>query len=179
LSELVRVKLSFTTNGTVNVSLGSTMKEGLVVDGQKARPIGVNSSVDGKSEFVLDPYGATESLSAISGGLMGGYQAFISQVLEPAQKNLSSLAQVFVKETNAVQRNGIDGYGQMGQDIFAIDPAVAEAAAGVHVVATDAMRVATAAQFRVSEGNTNVTTTRATVKYSGTTSDTALSNPIL
>lgn len=177
LSELVRVKLSFTTNGTVNVSLGTTMKEGLVVDGQKARPIGVNSSVDGKSEFVLDPYGATESLSAISGGLMGGYQAFIGQVLEPAQKNLSSLAQVFVKETNAVQRNGIDGYGQMGQDIFAIDPSVAEAAAGVHVVATDAMRVATAAQFRVSEGNTNVTTTRATVKYSGTTSSTALSNP--
>lgn len=176
LSELVRIKLSFTTNGTVNVSLGTTMKEGLVVDGQKARPIGVNNSVAGKSEFVLDPYGQTESLSAISGGLMGGYQAFISQVLEPAQKNLGALAQVFVSETNAVQKNGIDGYGQMGQDIFAIDPAAKEAAAGVHVIVSDAMRVATAAQFRVSEGNTNVTTTRATVKYTGSTPTTALSN---
>jgi len=40
----------------------------------------------------------------------------------------------------------------------------------------DGMRVATAAQFRVSEGNTNVTTTRASVKFTGQTPATALSN---
>ena len=38
------------------------------------------------------------------------------------------------------------------------------------------MRVSTAAQFRVSEGNTNVTTTKASVKFLGSTPTAALSN---
>lgn len=179
LSEMVRTKVSFAQNGTVNVSLGGTMKEGLVVEGQKARPIGLTSSASGKLDFVLDPYGTSEPLPAISGGLMGGYQAFISQVLEPSQKNLNALAQTFVNETNAVQRNGIDGYGQIGADLFAIDTSKPQAAAGVHLRLSDGLRVATAAQFRISEGNTNITTTRATVKFTGTMPTSALSNSAL
>jgi flagellar hook-associated protein FlgK len=176
LSDLVRTKVTFTTNGTVTLSLGTTMTQGVVVDGVKSRPIGVDSSVAGKTELVLDPYGSPESLSSASGGQLGGYQSFISQVLEPAQKNLSALAQTFVTEANTIQKNGIDGYGQMGGDLFAIDPKVSNPAAGVRLAISDGMRVATAAQFRVSEGNTNVTTTRATVKFTGTTPQTALSN---
>ena len=179
LSDLVRIKTSFTTNGTVNVSLGTTMNQGLVVNGNKARPIGVDTSVPGKIELVLDPYGKTESLASASGGQLGGYQSFISQVLEPAQKNLSALAQTFVSETNAIQKNGIDGYGQMGQDLFAFDPNASSPAAGIRLAMNDGMRVATAAQFRVSEGNSNITTTRATVKFTGTTPTTALSNTAL
>jgi flagellar hook-associated protein FlgK len=179
LSDLVRTKVSFTTNGTVNVSLGTTMTQGLVVNGNKARPIGVDTSVAGKIELVLDPYGSTESLASASGGQLGGYQSFISQVLEPAQKNLSALAQTFVAETNTIQKNGIDGYGQMGAELFAFDPKVASPAAGMRLATNDGMRVATAAQFRVSEGNTNITTTRATVKFTGTTPTTQLSNTTL
>ncbi len=175
LSELVRVKLSFEKNGTVNVSLGTTMKEGLVVSGQKARPIGVDSKVKDKTEFVIDPYGQTEALPAISGGMMGGYQSFISTVLEPAQKNLDALAKTFVAETNLIQREGIDGYGQMGQDLFKIDPAK-NPAAGIGLAISDSLRVATAAQFRVSEGNTNITTTRASVKFDGRQTLTPLGN---
>jgi len=172
----VRTKVTFTSNGTVNVSLGTTMTQGLVVNGNKARPIGVDTSVAGKIELVLDPYGATESLASASGGQLGGYQSFISQVLEPAQKNLSALAQTFVKEANAVQSNGIDGYGQMGQALFVFDASAASPAAGIRLALNDGMRVATAAQFRVSEGSTNITTTRATVKFTGATPPTALSN---
>lgn len=179
LSDLVRIKTTFTSNGTVNVSLGTTMTQGLVVNGNKARPIGIDSAVQGKIELVLDPYGQTESLASASGGQLGGYQSFISQVLEPAQKNLSALAQTFVSETNTIQKNGIDGYGQMGTDLFAFDPNAASPAAGIRLSVGDGMRVATAAQFRVSEGNTNVTTTRATVKFTGVTPSTALSNASL
>ena len=179
LSDLVRTKVSFTTNGTVNVSLGTTMTQGLVVNGNKARPIGVDTSVPGKIELVLDPYGTTESLASASGGQLGGYQSFISQVLEPAQKNLSALAQTFVAEANTIQKNGIDGYGQMGADLFAFDSKAASPAAGMRLAMNDAMRVATAAQFRVSEGSTNITTTRATVKFTGTTPTTQLSNTTL
>ena len=179
LSDLVRTKVTFTTNGTVTVSLGTTMTQGLVVNGIKARPIGVDDSVSGKLELILDPYGQTESLASASGGQLGGYQSFISQVLEPAQKNLSALAQTFVAEANTIQKNGIDGYGQMGADLFAFDPKASSPAAGVRLAMNDGMRVATAAQFRVSEGSTNITTTRATVRFNGTTPTTQLSNPQL
>ena len=176
LSDLVRTKVSFSTNGTVTVSLGATMTQGLVVDGNKSRPIGINNAVKDKVELVLDPYGNTESLSSVSGGLIGGYQNFITQVLEPSQKNMSALARTFATETNAIQKNGIDGYGQMGQDLFGFDAAAASDAAGIRLALNDGMRVATAAQFRVSEGNTNVTTTRASVRFTGQTPPTALSN---
>ena len=56
LSELVRTKVSFAQNGTVNVSLGGTMKEGLVVDGQKPRPIGLTSSASGKLDSANASY---------------------------------------------------------------------------------------------------------------------------
>lgn len=176
LSELVRTKVSFSTNGSVTVSLGTTMTEGVVVAGIKSRPIGVNSTVKDKVELVLDPYGQTESLASISGGQIGGYQSFISQVLEPSQKNLSALAKTFVTEANNIQKNGIDGYGQVGQDLFAFAPGVTPEAAAIRVALSDGMRVSTAAQFRVSEGTTNVTTTKASVKYTGQTPTTALSN---
>ena len=176
LSDLVRTKVSFSTNGTVTVSLGATMTQGLVVDGNKSRPIGINSAVKDKVELVLDPYGKTESLASVSGGQIGGYQNFISQVLEPSQKNMSALARTFANETNAIQKNGIDGYGQMGQDLFGFDAAAASDAAGIRLALNDGMRVATAAQFRVSEGNSNVTTTRASVRFTGQTPPTALSN---
>jgi len=176
LSDLVRTKVTFSTNGTVTVSLGTTMTQGVVVDGNKSRPIGINSAVKDKVELVLDPYGNTESLSSVSGGQIGGYQNFISQVLEPSQKNMSALARTFATETNAIQKSGIDGYGQMGQDLFSFDTTAASEAAGIRLALNDGMRVATAAQFRVSEGNTNVTTTRASVKFTGQTPATALSN---
>ena len=179
LSDLARVKTSFSTNGAVTVSMGTTMTQGLVVDGQKSRPVGLDPAVKDRVSLVIDPYGNSESLASASGGQLGGYQGFISQVLEPAQKNLNSLAQTFVKETNAVQQNGIDGYGKMGTDLFAIDSTAANAAGGIRMALNDALRVATAAQFRVSESNTNVSATRASVKFAGTTPATALSNPTL
>jgi flagellar hook-associated protein 1 FlgK len=44
LSDLVRIKTSFTTNGTVNVALGNSATQCVVVNGQKSRPIGVDKS---------------------------------------------------------------------------------------------------------------------------------------
>ena len=112
----------------------------------------------------------------MSGGQIGGYQSFISQVLETSQKNLSALAKTFATEANNIQKNGIDGYGQVGQDLFAFAPGVVPDAAAIRLALSDGMRVSTAAQFRVSEGNTNVTTTKASVKFTGSTPVTALGN---
>ena len=176
LSELTRIKTTYTSNGLVNVSLGTTMTDGLVVSGIKARPIGIDSQVKDKVELVIDPYGKTETLANASGGLLGGYQSFIAQVLEPTQKSLDSLAKTFANESNTIQQNGIDGYGQMGQDLFGFDPSSTNPAAAIRMSINDGMRISTAGQFRVSEGNSNVTTTRASVKFTGVKPSASLSN---
>ena len=176
LSDLVRIQISYTSNGQVTVSLGKTMSQGLVVSGMKARPIGVDQSVKDKVAFVLDPYGKTEALPDLSGGKLGGYQIFTTQVLNPAQESLNHLAQVFVDQTNAIQQNGLDGYGQMGQALFTIDHTAAQKAGGIQLNISDGMRVAAAAQFRVSEGSSNISTTQASVTYSGSQPTSALSN---
>ena len=165
LSDLVRIKPTFNTNGSVTVALGSTATQGLVVQGMKSRPIGIDSSVLGKSELVLDPYGNSESLASASGGQLGGLQTFMSQVLEPAQKSLNFLAKTLVNETNQIQSNGIDGYGQTGQNLFVLDPKIKEEAAAIKVSLNDAMRVATAAQFRATENQANSSNTRVSVSF--------------
>ena len=97
------------------------MKQSLVVDGLKSRPVGFDPNSISKLDMVIDPYGNTEPLSGASGGTIGGLNTFISQVLEPAQKNLDFLAQTFVDEVNEIQRSGIDAYGDLGTDMLRID----------------------------------------------------------
>jgi flagellar hook-associated protein FlgK len=179
LSDLVRIKTSFNTNGSVNIALGSTATQGVVVNGNKSRPIGIDTSVPGKMELLLDPYGNSESLASASGGQLGGLQTFITQVLEPAQKSLNFLAKTLVDETNKIQTNGIDGYGQTGNPLFALDPKATNEAAGISVALSDAMRVATAAQFRVTEDQTNSSNTRASVAFTASASPIGISNPNL
>lgn len=165
ISEFSRIKTSFTTNGIVSVSLGTTMKQSLVVDGLKSRPIGFDPNSISKLDMVIDPYGNSEPLAGASGGTMGGLNTFITQVLEPAQKNLDFLAQTFVDEVNTIQKNGIDGYGNVGQDLLKIDTTATDKAAGIRTLVTDPMRVSTGAQFRVTENNNNASNVKAKVNY--------------
>jgi len=179
LSDLVRIKTSFSTNGSVNVALGSTATQSVVVNGMKSRPIGIDTSVAGKMELLLDPYGNSESLASASGGQLGGLQTFINQVLEPVQKSLNFLAKTLVGETNKIQTNGIDGYGQTGNPLFALDPTVTNEASGIKVALNDAMRVATAAQFRITENQANSSNTRASVAFIPSPTPVGISNTSL
>jgi flagellar hook-associated protein FlgK len=165
MSEYSRIKTSFTANGIVSVSLGTTMKQSLVVDGIRSRPVGMDPNSNSKLDMVIDPYGKTEPLSGASGGTFGGLNTFISQVLEPAQKNLDFLAQSFVDEVNKVQKNGIDGYGNMGQPLMKIDVTAVSKAQGISMVISDPMRVATGALFRVTTNNNNASDVKAKVAY--------------
>jgi flagellar hook-associated protein FlgK len=178
MAEFGGLKTSFETNGVVSVSLGATINQSRVVDKLTARPIGIDTA-NGKFDFVLDPYGTTESLPGISSGKMGGLTNFMSQVLDPAQKSLNFLAKTLVKEVNSVQSKGIDGYGQVGQDLFRLDPSAANEAAGIRVALNDAMRIATAAQFRVSESVSNSSTVQASLSYTTSATPPGISNPLL
>ncbi len=178
ISEFAGIKTAFETNGVVRVSLGATVNQSLVVDRLTARPIGVDTS-EGKFDFLLDPYGTTESLPTISSGTMGGMKNFMSTVLEPAQKSLDFLAKVFVQEVNAIQSNGIDGYGNVGGPLFRIDANQEHEAAAVQLAVADPLKVATASLFRVAENNDNAGTARSTVSYKPSATADLVSNPAL
>ncbi|NBP45953.1 MAG: hypothetical protein EBU72_12220, partial [Betaproteobacteria bacterium] len=176
MSEFAAVKTKFLPSGVVSVSLGSSILQSVVVDGTKARPIGIDTS-NGKLNFVLDPYGDAQPVENINSGKMGGMTRFIKQVLDPAHDNLDSLAKVVIDQINQIQRLGVDGYGQMGQDLFAINVAAPHVAAGLSVALSDPLRIATGAQFRVTEGTQNTDTVRASVIFTPTDVTTLVSNP--
>jgi len=179
LSNLTRINTSFTANGTVTVSLGGTITQSVVVDGQKNIPIGRNDKSADPFGLLLDPYGNTHSLADASGGTIGGLKTFMSQILDPAQKSLNLLANTFVDQVNTVQRNGVDAYGNSGVDLLKIDPTVNNSAAGMQLTFTDGLRLATGSKFRVAEDVSNPSSVQATVNFTPTPAAPSVSNPFL
>jgi len=179
LSQLTRINTSFTANGTVTVSLGGTITQSVVVDGQVATPIGLNPKSGDPLSIILDPYGKAQNLAGASGGTIGGLKTFMGQVLQPAQKSLNALATTFVTQVNQIQNNGIDGYGTLGQNLLSIDPTVANEAEAIKVVQTDGMRIATGSQFRITENTSNPDAVKADVAYTAGPAPVGISNPNL
>ena len=103
MSEFAGLKTTFENNGVVSVSLGATANQSVVVTGDKARPIGVDTG-NGKIDFVIDPYGKTESLASISSGTIGGLSNFITNVLEPAHKSLNFLANEIISRSKRARQ---------------------------------------------------------------------------
>ena len=171
LSSFAHLNTAFTPNGTVTVSLGATVNQDVLVQGNTAMMVQANydPKAPDKVVLVLDPYGQPRSLSGITSGSLAGLMSFREQVLGSTRNALDGLAQTFVRETNTVHQQGIDGYGNPGQALFKIDPKATNAAAGIQVTFTDSMRVASAAQFRVVKGATNPSESSATVSYLDTT----------
>ena len=166
LSGFARVNTSFSVNGTVTVSLGATIDKDVVVNGNNALRIGANynASSPEKVSLVLDPYGSSSSLTGITSGSLAGLTTFREQVLGSTRNALDFLARIFVKETNAIQQQGIDAYGQVGQALFKLDPTAANSAGAVRVAFEDPLRIAAAAQFRVIAA-TNTSSSSASVSY--------------
>lgn len=165
LSSLTNITTSFSENGTVTVSMSQTSSQNVVVDGQKAHPIGIDPNDPSGQSLVIDPYGNTQSLNGSSGGRIGGLQSFITQVLQPAQENFNSLATAFVNSANSVQISGIDGNGNKGLPLFNIDKSNPNVAAAISVNLTNPLQIATGAQFSAMEGVGNVSNTHANVDF--------------
>ena len=179
LSKLSRVNVSYAQNGAVQVSLGGTISQSVVVKDQTSTPIGLSANSADPLNIVLDPYGVSQTLSGASGGTIGGLKTFVSQVLQPAQSGLNTLAKTFVSQINTIQSQGVDGYGQPGQDLMKVDPSVANAAEGMSVIQSDGMRIATGAQFRVTESTANPDAVKSVVNYTKPDAVSASSNPAL
>ena len=167
LSSLISVKTKFEPNGSVLVSVGDTLDQGILVQQSKTRDISVlQSKIDkNKLEFSIDAYGSPESMPGINSGKIGGIMNFREQVLNPATDSLDNLAKVMTREINAIHREGVDAEGLLGGDLFAFSVDKPQQAAGMQLIVKDANRVAAAGQFRVIDNPLNSGTAQARVIY--------------
>lgn len=168
LSEIMPVKTRFAENGSVLVSVGDTIDQGILVRDGTARAIsaGASPADPSKLAFLIDAYGTPESLPTPSSGHIGGLVNFREQVLTPAANALDSLSATASREINAVHRNGLDAEGQIGGDLFAFSKGLEGKATGMTMVIQDALRVAAAGQFRVIDNPLNSGTALARISYS-------------
>ncbi len=167
LSQFARLNTRFGVNGSVQVSLGASIDKDVIVNGQTAVRIGAdyNAAAPEKVGLVLDSYGNASSLVGVTSGKLAGLLTFREQVLGSTRNALDFVAQTLVKEVNSIHREGVDAYGDKGGDLFAIDPAARSSAGGLSVVVTDPLRIAAAAQFRVSKDPDNTSVVDALISY--------------
>ena len=168
LSELTRIRTAFEVNGAVTVSLGGSMTKDVIVSKNQFVRVGTQSdeSAPERIALVFDPYGSKPSpLTGVSSGKLAGLLAFREQVLETTRETMEFLADQVVTEVNQLHRSGVDGYGQVGGDLFKIDASVRYKSAGIGLAIDDPMRIAAAAQFRVIENATNTGLADATVTF--------------
>ena len=179
LSAYVHVNASFTTNGTVKVSLGSSINQDVVVDGNTSKLISTSANPDspGKTNLILDQYGTPSTLTGITSGSLSGLMAFQEQVLNPSRSALDNLATTLATEINKVHAQGIDGYGQPGGALFTIDTTATSIAGGLKVAFEDPLKVSAAAQFRVIQDPNNSGSGLASLSYEDPASSAANLGP--
>ncbi|MEI7785045.1 MAG: flagellar hook-associated protein FlgK [Betaproteobacteria bacterium] len=168
LSEWAGIRTSFAPSGAVTVALGGTINKDVIVAGNAAVRVGYTSNVAAPERIglMLDPYGPKPALlSGVTSGKLAGLLTFRDQVLESTRGAVDFIASTFVSEVNTQHKSGVDAYGQIGGDLFKIDPAAEHVAGGVSMAIDDAMRIAAAAQFRVVENSLNTGLADATVSF--------------
>lgn len=167
LSELTAIKTTYSNNGSVLVSVGDTINQGILVKDTAARAISVQNSateVD-KLEFIIDAYGVPESLPYIPSGQLGGIMGFRDQVLAPASNALNDLARQASDQINIIHRQGIDAEGRLGEDLFAFTEGKEGQAGGLFLSIADASRIAAAGQFRVIDDPLNPGSAQGRIAY--------------
>jgi flagellar hook-associated protein FlgK len=167
LSTYAHVNTKFTVNGTVTVSLGSSINQDIVVDGNNSKLISTFAKADspGKTSLILDQYGTPSTLTGITSGKVAGLLTFQEQVLGSTRAALDNLATTLTSEINKVHSQGIDGYGKPGGPLFTQDATATSLAGGIKVAFNDPLRVSAAAQFRVIQNPSNTSGSVASLNY--------------
>jgi flagellar hook-associated protein 1 FlgK len=118
LSKQIDVSTAEQDDGSVNVYVanGQALVVGKQVQNLQAVP---GATPDEPHRVVI---GGGDVSAQITGGELGGILRFRSGVMEPAQQNLSALAQAMTTAVNGVQANGTTPSGAAGQAIFGNTP---------------------------------------------------------
>ncbi len=118
LASLIDVQTVPQDDGSLNVLVGNG--QGIVV-GKQASLLGVEAGLTPQDPVAVTVGGSNIS-AQIGGGELGGLMAFRSDVLDPAQQDLTALAQGLADTVNSAQAAGVDANGVSGGALFAISP---------------------------------------------------------
>ena len=180
LSKLVKINVTTSLNGAVDISIGTVASAGKIVVGDRSTPLMARFDEKDLSRvaIVLDPYAKNPSeVAGVSSGELGGLMGFREQVLQPSFEALDNLATMVSGELNQIHANGIDLDGEVGKPMFTIDKItrmdplerttvqIDRASAGIRVVIDDPNKIAAGALFRVIENPNNLSGTDAVLTY--------------
>ncbi|MFM8864354.1 MAG: flagellar hook-associated protein FlgK [Limnohabitans sp.] len=170
LSKFVKINAGFEDNGMVNVSLGASITQDVLVHGKDATLLDVTFDTAAPERFslVLDPYGQPRPISSIQSGQLAGLIAFREQVLTSTRTAMDDLARTLAREVNAIHTQGVDANGQRGTALFGFAPEQAHASAGLQVLLQDPLKVCAASSFRIIEDPSNPGTADATIRFDAT-----------
>jgi flagellar hook-associated protein 1 FlgK len=122
LSQRIGVTVAEQDGGAVNVF--TTIGQALVVGRSTSTLVATRDPYDpARRELSLQtPTGPVLLGTRGLGGELGGLLEFATDVLDPAQQRLGRLATAFAETVNAQHREGVDFYGDLGGDLFAVTP---------------------------------------------------------
>ncbi|MEL0047994.1 MAG: flagellar hook-associated protein FlgK [Gammaproteobacteria bacterium] len=124
MSQITRISVSESVNGTVSVGIGANAGNALIVSGLTATPLGVNflPGTPNRAELLLNPYEDPVNLSGLIGGELGGILNFRDQMLAPAMNQLDDIAATFIREINDAHAKGMDLSEGPGKALFVSEP---------------------------------------------------------
>ncbi len=170
LSKFVKINTAFADNGMVNVSLGASPTQDVLVNGKDVTLLDVTFDTAAPERFslVLDPYGQPKPISSIQSGQLAGLIAFREQVLGSTRTALDDLARTLAREVNAIHTQAVDANGQRGTALFGFAPDKPHASAALQVMLQDPLKVCAASSFRIIEDPSNPGTADATIRFDAT-----------
>ena len=124
LSEYVQIRTKFDTRGSVTVSLSESATRGQLVSGTQFSALAISPSADDpyRLDYKLQGELSNEPLTGLPSGSVSGYARFYEQTLVDVTNNLNTLASVLVDEVNVIQTTGLDGNGNLGEELFQVIP---------------------------------------------------------
>ncbi len=167
LSNLVGLKVTFSGNGSADVSIDGAGQAGNLVSGQEAYPMSLVLDEAKPPNMTLSTVqkGVQYKMTGIASGDLSGILTFRTQVLSPAMKQMSDLAQTISAQVNQTQAQGIDLNGNLGQPLFKFDSSAETPADGIQVAITDPNLIAAAGPFNVQASSSNAGNATPSVSY--------------
>ncbi len=120
LSALVSVNTVMQDDGAMNVFIGNGQS---LVLGTRARELGTRASEfdPTRVEITVEATSRSTPISnALTGGRLGGLLDFRGQLLDPARRSLGETAQALALSFNEQHASGLDLYGNLGGEFFAV-----------------------------------------------------------
>ena len=157
ISQISAISVTTDAKGLATVALNQPGGP-VLVDGIKARTIGVATSTQGTFAFALNTETGPEAIALRAGSLAGLSDAAIR--VADARDTIDRVATDFADQVNTIQKAGADQDGNDGTDLFD----AAGGASGFTAIQADPRKIAAAGRWAVTTPAANVGTARLSVK---------------